>query len=194
MNHTVPPAFDLEETSFVSFVGVGAREVVIVGGGLALGVLLGVSIPWGWPVKIGAGTLLAAFGIWLAIGREPGSNRKFEEVILDYIRFLRRPKIHQRHFRDQTEEGDPFSTPDEWEAPQTGADTPPEKEAAAVWDISRLPSLEQINRSRGWFQIRSFPLSGGSLLNVLGLALIAGILTWIWTGGLQGFLTRWSGF
>ena len=73
MNHTVPPAFDLEETSFVSFVGVGARELIIVGGGLLLGVLLGTVLPWGWPVKIGSGTLLAAFGIWLAIGREPGS-------------------------------------------------------------------------------------------------------------------------
>jgi len=115
INQTVPPSFDLEETSFVSFVGIGLREVVIVGGGLLLGIVIGVAVPWGWPIKIGLGTLFAAFGLWLAIGREPGSNRKFEEVILDYLRFQRRPKVHQRHFMDQPEEGDPFSTPDVFE-------------------------------------------------------------------------------
>lgn len=194
MNHTVPPAFDLEETSFVSFVGVGPRELVIVGGGILLGVVMGASIPWGWPVKIGAGTLIASFGVWLAVGREPGSSRKFEEVILDYIRFLRRPKVHQRHFRSQAEEGDPFSTPDEFEASQPEKETVAAKETAATWDIGRLPSLEQINRPRRWFRIRSIPLNGASLLNVLGLALLAGILTWVWTGGLQTLLSRLSGF
>ena len=191
MNQTVPPSFDLEETSFVSFVGIGMREVVIVGGGLLLGIVIGVSIPWGWPVKIGLGTLFAAFGLWLAIGREPGSNRKFEEVILDYLRFQRRPKVHQRHFMDQPDEGDPFSTPDVFEG---SAEARSVREAEVTWDVSSLPSLEQINRAQGWFKIRSIPLTGATLLNILGLALIAGILTWVWTGGLRALLSSISGF
>lgn len=193
MNHTVPPAFDLEETSFVSFVGIGMREVLIVGGGLTLGVMVGIVLPFGWPVKIGLGTLLGAFGLWLAIGREPGSNRKFEEVLLDYIRFQRRPRVHQRHFVDQTEENDPFMTPDTFTGSQAD-DSSTIREEAVPWDVSRLPSLEQINRAQGWFKIRSIPLTGATLLNLLGLALIAGILTWVWMGGLKTLLASISGF
>jgi len=191
-NQTVPPAFDLEETSFVSFVGIGTREVLLVGGGLLLGILVGVAVPWGWPVKIGAGTLLAAFGLWLAIGREPGSNRKFEEVLLDYLRFQRRPKVHQRHYTDQPDEADPFSTPDVFAgAPEEARAV---HEAEAAWDVSQLPSLEHIHRARGWFRIRSLPLTGATLLNLLGLALLLGILTWVWTGGLKTLLSGISGF
>jgi hypothetical protein len=186
MNQTVPPSFDLEETSFVSFVGIGIREVIMVGGGLLIGIIVGVAIPWGWPVKIGVGTLFAAFGFWLAIGREPGSNRNFEEVILDYLRFQSRPKVHQRHYTDQLDEEDPFSSPDEFERSI--------REGEATWDVSQLPSLDQINRAQGWFKIRSIPLTGATLLNVLGLALVAGILAWVWTGGLQTLLSSFSGF
>lgn len=189
MNRTVPPPFDLEETSFVSFVGIGIREVIMVGSGLLIGIIVGVAIPWGWPVKIGVGTLFAAFGFWLAIGREPGSNRKFEEVLLDYLRFHNRPKVHQRHYTDQPDEGDPFSTPDEFEGSDHAV-----REARVPWDVSQLPSLDQINRAQGWFKIRSIPLTGATLLNFLGLALIAGILTWVWTGGLKTLLSTISGF
>ena len=191
-NQNVPPSFDLEETTFVSFVGIGIREVILVGGGLLLGILFGIAVPWGWPVKIGAGTLFAAFGFWLAIGREPGSNRKFEEVILDYLRFQRRPKVHQRHYTDQPDERDPFSTPDVFAG--SGEETCAVREPEAAWDVSQLPSLEQINRARGWFKIRSIPLTGATLLNILGLALIAGILTWVWSGGLKTLLASFSGF
>jgi hypothetical protein len=192
MNQTVPPSFDLEETSFVSFVGIGLREVVIVGSGLLLGIVIGLAIPWGWPIKIGFGTLFAAFGLWLAIGREPGSNRKFEEVLFDYLRFQRRPKVHQRHYTDHPDEEDPFATPDVFEG--SGEEARTIRETAATWDVSQLPSLEQINRAQGWFKIRSIPLTGATLLNILGLALIAGILTWVWTGGLKTLLSGFTGF
>ncbi len=112
MSYPVPPSFDLEETSFVSFVGVGMREVIIVGSGILLGIMAGVALPAGWPVKIAAGTMLAGFGFWLAIGREPGTNRKFEEVFIDFIRFRRRPKVHQRNYIGTPEEDDPFASPD----------------------------------------------------------------------------------
>ncbi len=115
MSYPVPPSFDLEETSFVSFVGVGMREVIIVGSGILLGIMAGVALPAGWPVKIAAGTMLAGFGFWLAIGREPGTNRKFEEVFIDFIRFRRRPKVHQRNYIEVPEEDDPFSSPDIFE-------------------------------------------------------------------------------
>lgn len=191
-NQAVPPSFDLEDTSFVSFVGIGLREAILVGSGLLLGFVIGMAIPWGWPIKIGFGTLLAAFGLWLAIGREPGSNRKFEEVLLDYLRFQRRPKVHQRHYRDQPEADDPFSRPDVFEG--SGEEAESVRETAAAWDVSQLPSLEQINRAQGWFKIRTIPLNGATLLNILGLALLAGILTWVWTGGLQTLLSSLTGF
>ena len=234
MNHTVPPSFDLEESSFVSFVGVGMREVVIVSGGLVLGILAGLALPFGWPVKIAAGTLLCAFGVWLAIGREPGSNRAFEEVFLDFLRFQRRPRVHQRHYQP-TPEGDPFSTPDEIrddekkyehkreepshardkeppapieqpavdpaaaDHPQDAHDPPPtpqerEQASGAGWDVSQLPELDQLTRKQGWFKIRSMPLTPAALLNVLGIALLAGLLAWVWMGGLEAAIARFSGF
>jgi len=234
MNHTVPPSFDLEESSFVSFVGVGGREVAIVGSGLILGILAGLAIPLGWPIKIGAGTLLCAFGVWLAIGREPGSNRTFEDVFLDFIRFQRRPRVHQRHYQP-TPDDDPFAAPDmirdiergyelqeekpsftldkethtEGERPSgvpaatehpqdlRGERPPPQKsegEAKADWDVSQLPELDTLSRKKGWFKVKPMPLTAPMLLNILGIALLIGLLAWVWMGGLETAWLRWSGF
>ena len=195
MSYPVPPSFDLEETSLVSFVGVGMRELLIVGGGLLLGIMAGVALPAGWPIKIAVGTMLAGFGFWLAIGREPGTNRKFEEVFLDYIRFRRRPKVHQRDFVQTQEVDDPFSTPDEFEYSRP-ADTEEKKGriAEAAWDVSLLPEKDQISIAAGWFKVRPLPLTGAVLLNILGLALLAGLIAWVWLGGLKSLLSGISGF
>jgi hypothetical protein len=190
MNYPVPPSFDLEETSFVSFVGVGMREVIIVGSGILLGLVAGVAIPTGWPVKIATGTMLAGFGFWLAIGREPGTNRKFEEVFIDFIRFRRRPKVHQRNYIGVPEDDDPFASPDIFEPGFTQA----ERVADLAWDVSRLPEMDQLAKATGWFKIRSMPLTGATLLNILGLALLAGLLAWVWLGGLKTLLAGFSGF
>lgn len=197
MNYPVPPSFDLEETSFVSFVGVGMREVIIVGSGILLGFMAGVALPAGWPVKIAAGTLLAGFGFWLAIGREPGTNRKFEEVFIDYIRFRRRPKVHQRNYIATPEEDDPFASPDVFERGcEQKEDHAKERRKISdlTWDVSRLPEMDQLAKATGWFKIRSMPLTGATLLNILGLALLAGLLAWVWLGGLRTLLASFSGF
>jgi len=197
MNYPVPPSFDLEETSFVSFVGVGMREVIIVGSGILLGIMAGVALPAGWPVKIAAGTMLAGFGFWLAIGREPGTNRKFEEVFIDFIRFRRRPKVHQRNYIETPEEDDPFASLDIFEPGYKQADEHTQqrrKVADLAWDVSRLPEMDQLAKATGWFKIRSMPLTGATLLNILGLALLAGLLAWVWLGGLKTLLSVFSGF
>jgi hypothetical protein len=114
----------------VSFVGVGLREAALVGGGLVLGILAGLALPWGWPFKIGAGTLLTACGLWLAVGREPGSNRTFEEVFLAYLRFQRRPRVHQRHYQP-TPDDDPFKVPDTFHGEEHKPPTQVEKSSSA---------------------------------------------------------------
>jgi len=197
MSYPVPPSFDLEETSFVSFVGVGMREVIMVGTGILLGIMAGVALPTGWPVKIAAGTMLAGFGFWLAIGREPGTNRKFEEVFIDFIRFRRRPKVHQRNFIAAPEQDDPFASPDIFEPgykPQEEHTKKHKKIAEMTWDVSSLPEMDQLAKVTGWFKIRSMPLTGATLLNILGLALLAGLLAWVWLGGLRTLLASFSGF
>jgi hypothetical protein len=159
--------------------------------------MAGVALPAGWPVKIATGTLLAGFGFWLAIGREPGTNRKFEEVFIDYVRFRRRPKVHQRNYMAEPEAGDPFSSPDEFEYSQPIKEQTTKKRrqvAEASWDVSQLPEMEQIAKATGWFKIRSMPLTGATLLNILGLALLAGLLAWVWLGGLKSLLVGLSGF
>jgi len=180
--HQVPPYFDLENSSVVSLVGVGMREILIVGSGLVLGIIAGVAIPVGWPIKIAIGTLAAGFGYWLAIAREPGSGRKFEDIFKDMLRFRRRPRVYQRDYVHGPEEGDMFSAQDLYESQVP--------DSAAEWapDYGTLPA------TRDWFKIRSMPLTMGGILNVLGLALAAGILTWVWLGGLKTLLTSISGF
>lgn len=197
MSYPVPPSFDLEENSFVSFVGVGIRELIIIGSGLLLGIMAGVALPAGWPVKIATGTLLAGLGFWLAIGREPGTNRKLEDVFLDFIRFQRRPKVHQRDYVTTKEVDDPFATPDEFEysRPIDTQSTKKSRRIAEVsWDVSQLPEMDQLSKVSGWFKIRSMPLTGAMLLNILGLALLAGLLAWVWLGGLRSLLASVSGF
>ena len=197
MSYPVPPSFDLEETSFVSFAGVGMREVIIVGSGILLGIMAGVALPAGWPVKIAAGTLLAGFGFWLAIGREPGTNRKFEEVFIDYVRFRRRPKVHQRNYIAAPEDDDPFSSPDIFEGGYEKEEAPTRRHkqiSELTWDVSSLPEMDQLAKATGWFKIRSLPLTGATLLNILGLALLAGLLAWVWLGGLKSLLAGFSGF
>lgn len=197
MSYPVPPSFDLEETSFVSFVGVGMREVIIVGSGILLGIMAGVALPAGWPVKIATGTLLAGFGFWLAIGREPGTNRKFEEVFIDFVRFQRRPKVHQRNYISKPEDDDPFSTPDIFEGDYEKEEAPTQRRrqiSELTWDVSSLPEMDQLAKATGWFKIRSMPLTGATFLNILGLALLAGLLAWVWLGGLKSLLAGLSGF
>ena len=181
----VPPYFDLENSSVLSLVGVGMREILLVGGGLVLGIIAGVAIPAGWPIKIAVGTLAAGFGYWLAIAREPGSGRKFEDIFKDMLRFRRRPRIYQRDYVPGPEEGDLFSSPGLHE--DTILDT-------AGWTVARLPDYEVLPASNAWFKIRSMPLTLGGILNVLGLALAAGILSWVWLGGLKTLLASISGF
>lgn len=201
MNYPVPPSFDLEESSFVSFVGVGMREFIIVGIGILLGIMAGAALPAGWPVKIAAGTLLAGLGFWLAIGREPGTNRKFEDVFFDYLRFQRRPKVHQRNYIAAPDADDPFFAPDVFDPGQSEtsgkADESherPRQVSEMTWDVSSLPEMEQLAKVKGWFKVRSMPLTGATLLNILGLALLAGLLAWVWLGGLKSLLARFSGF
>jgi hypothetical protein len=38
------------------------------------------------------------------------------------------------------------------------------------------------------------PLTGATLINILGLALLAGLLAWVWLGGLKSLLAGISGF
>ena len=141
--------------------------------------------------------MLVGLGLWLAIGREPGTNRKFEEVFLDYLRFRKRPKVHQRNYISAQEAEDPFSTPDEFVYPQAD-DTKHTKKRRPVsdltWDVSQLPEMEQLAKATGWFKIRAMPLTGAMLLNILGLALLAGLLAWVWLGGLKSLLASVSGF
>ena len=184
--HQVPPYFDLDNSSIVSLVGVGMREILIVGSGLVLGIIAGVAIPAGWPVKIAIGTLAAGFGYWLAIAREPGSGRKFEDIFKDMLRFRRRPRVYQRDYVPGPEEGDMFSAQDLYDSqvPDTAAD----------WAVDQLPDYGTLPAATDWFKIRSMPLTIGGILNVLGLALAAGILTWVWLGGLKTLLASISGF
>ncbi len=182
----VPPYFDLDNSSVVSLVGVGMREITIVGSGLVLGIIAGVAIPAGWPVKIAVGTLAAGLGYWLAIAREPGSGRKFEDIFKDMLRFRRRPRVYQRDYIPGPEERNVFSAQDLHESQVP--------DPAAGWAVDQLPDYGTLPAARDWFKIRSMPLTMGGILNVLGLALAAGILTWVWLGGLKTLLASISGF
>ncbi len=159
MPGAVPPTIERPTT----VIGIGMREVLILGGGLLLACLAILS-PLGLIPRVGAAVLAFGSSALLALGRAPASGKTAEAFILDVIRFRTRDRLLQRNT-------DPAPRP----APSTPphpADNPP-----------RAPSR---------LRIEALPLDASGLLGLLSLTFLLMLLVWIWTGGLAELLLRYS--
>lgn len=83
MSGVVPPTIDKPKT----VIGVGMRELVILGVGLMLGLLIVVS-SLGLILKVAIAALTVGLAALLALGRAPTTGKTFEEHFMEYCAFM----------------------------------------------------------------------------------------------------------
>jgi hypothetical protein len=158
----VPPRIEPPKT----IIGVGTRELVILGTGLMFSVLVilsGLAIV----LKVGLAALFVGLAALLALGRAPATGKTFEEYFLDIYHFHKRHRFMQRGVGDVDEE--PFR--------------------------HQPPPFEDVltsNTPTGLIRIRPLPLSLNSVFAVLSLCFLAMLILWLFLGGLQEFLLRFG--
>lgn len=167
MTGYVPPTIQSPKT----VIGVGTRELIILGGGLLVAILVILS-PLGLIAKVGLAALVVGVCALLALGRAPTSGKTFEEYFLDMLRFYTRGRFLQR------------GTGEVRQAPKA-----PEKPAYPAADVGRVFEKQA---ARGIVKMVPLPLSWGGFFGVLSFTFLVVLLVWIWTGGLQELLLRFG--
>jgi len=108
MHPSVPPVIEPPRT----VIGVGAREVLLLGAGLLAACLVILS-PLPLLPRVGLAALLFGGSGLLALGRAPASGKTAEAFLLDLVRFAGRGRLLQRNT------GDPDPLPDPPAPPRT---------------------------------------------------------------------------
>lgn len=163
MTGNVPPRIESPKT----FIGVGLREVLILGlgGMLAIAALLS---PVHLALRIGLAVLGIGFGLALAFGRDRRSGKTPEELLRDLIRFHSRAKFLQKGTQRRT-----HPVPDPIVGFPSGEYRRREQPAESS-GRGEVPGL----------RVKPLPLGPGLMLSAVSLAFLAGVLAWIWLGGL----------
>lgn len=107
MHPSVPPVIEPPRT----VIGVGAREVLLLGAGLLAACLVILS-PLSLIPRIGLAALLFGGTALLALGRAPASGKTAEAFLLDLVGFAGRGRLLQRNT------GDPDPLPAEPSRPE----------------------------------------------------------------------------
>ena len=112
--------------------------------------------------------LFVGIGLAVAFGRDRRSGITLEEVLLDLVRFYNRARFQQKGT-------DGAQIP----APKMRLAVPSEIPQEQETDI-RDPVTE---KDHGFFKVKPLPLGARLLLSILSLAFLAGLLAWLWLGG-----------
>jgi hypothetical protein len=163
MDGPVPPQIEAPK----SFIGVGARELVI----LCVAVLLAVvifTLPFHLVARVVLAVIDVGVGLAMAFGRDRRSGKALEAVLLDRIRFFSRVRFQQKGT-------DTAQVP----APRIRFPVSPEKTSDRP-SSGRDPAIEP---GYGLLKVKPLPLGGGLMLSILSLAFMAGLLAWLWMGG-----------
>jgi len=163
MTGVVPPTIEKPKT----VIGVGVRELAILGVGLLLGLLVVIS-SMGLIPKVAVTALIVGLAALLALGRAPTTGKTFEEHFIDIIRFYTRSRFLQRGTSGERE--------------LRKAVEPPAYTAA---DIEKAFERQAAG---GVVKVRPLPLNWGGLFGVVSLAFLLALLAWIWGGGLEELL------
>ena len=165
MSAAVPPTIEKPKT----VIGVGMREMIILGAGLALGLLVIVS-HLGLIVKVAITALIIGLAALLALGRAPTTGKTFEEHFIDILRFYGRGRFLQR-----------------------GTSTEQEIRKAVEEPVYRASDIEKVFKreaAKGVVKVRPLPLSWGGLFGVVSLSFLLALLAWMWGGGLEELLIQ----
>jgi hypothetical protein len=166
MTGNVPPRIESPKT----FIGVGLREVLILGAG-GMVVIAVFLLPVHLAVRIGLAVLAAGLGLAMAFGRDRRSGKAPEEMIRDLIRFHRRGRLLQKG------SGAP-GVPDPLIGTPSGEIPHP------------APTLEATSRrEHARLRMKPLPLGPGLVLSVMSFSFLAAVLAWIWLGGMTQIQT-----
>ena len=165
MDRAVPPKIHTKKT----LIGVGAREVVILGVSAVVALAV-IFMPISLVVKVGLSAFIMGLGALLALGRSPGTGRTFEKHFLDIWRFYREPRYYQKgagYVREEQEVREPTRG-----------------------EAIEIEKAFKKQKAHEWITIKPLPLSFGGFFSVLSLSFLLMLILWIWTGGLQELLIR----
>lgn len=167
MTGVVPPTIEKPKT----VIGVGMREVIILGAGLFLGLAVIVS-SLGLIMKVTVAAVIVGLAALLALGRAPTTGKTFEEHMIDILRFYGRGRFLQRGTSSEQEIRKAVEEP--------------------VYLASDIEKVFQREATRGVVRVRPLPLSWSGLFGVVSFAFLLALLAWMWGGGLQELLVRFG--
>ncbi|MEJ2607330.1 MAG: hypothetical protein P8Z41_11730 [Anaerolineales bacterium] len=163
----VPPRIESPKT----IIGVGTRELLIMGTGMVISILI-VLTKMSLILKVGLAALFLSLAALLALGRSPATGKTFEEYFLDILRYYRRDRFMQRGYGDVQDE--PFS------------------QQAASFQVDSIDDVFERESTKGFIQVRPLPLSAGGFMGVISICFLAMLIVWVFFGGLQEFLLRFG--
>jgi len=163
MTGVVPPTIERPK----SIIGIGTREMAILGLGLVIGMLVVIS-GLGLILKVGLAVLVMGLAALLALGRAPTTGKTFEEHFIDILRFYSRSRFLQKGTSGETELRKAVEEP--------------------VYSATDIERVFEKQAERGLVRVRPLPLNWNGLFGVVSFAFLAALLAWIWLGGLQELL------
>jgi len=172
MAGVVPPQIESPKT----FIGVGARELAILGVSSLLG-LVTLFIPVHLAIRIGVAVLIAGLGLAVAFGRDRRSGKTIEAFVFDLLRFYSRKRFRQKGASEEDQYTRQVQLPVDAEVPL---------------DKVAVPPAFAGREEDAWIRVRPLPLGVGLLFSVLSFAFLTSLLAWIWLGGLAE-IKAWIG-
>jgi len=163
MTGVVPPTIEKPK----SVIGVGMREMAILGIGLVLAMLVVIS-GLSLILKVGIAVLIIGLAALLALGRAPTTGKTFEEHFTDIIRFYSRTRFLQRGTSGKPDLRKAIEEP--------------------VYSAAEIERVFERQAEKGIVRVKPLPLNWGGLFGVVSFAFLAALLAWIWLGGLQELL------
>lgn len=165
MTGVVPPTIEKPKT----VIGVGMREMMILGAGLVVGLLVVIS-QLGLILKVALAAFIVGLAALLALGRAPTTGKTFEEHFIDILRFYSRGRFLQRG---------------------TSSDRELRKEVEEpVYQAADIEKIFERQAAKGVVRVKPLPLSWGGLFGVVSIAFLLALLAWMWGGGLQELLIQ----
>lgn len=168
----VPPQIETPKT----FIGVGARELVILGVCGLLGIL-SLFIPLHLAIRIAVAVLLVGLGLAFAFGRDRRSGKTLEAYLFDLLRFHTRKRFRQKGTDEEAVSAAGM---------QHSTRAVQQKEPEPIPIGAAIPT----ENARVW--VKPLPLGPGLFFSVLSFAFLVGLLAWIWLGGLTE-IQAWLG-
>jgi hypothetical protein len=170
MPYEVPPVIDNPK----SFIGLGTRELFILGGALLLALFIFI-LPMSMFIKIFLAVLLVGIGAAAAFGRDPKTGKTLEQYLFSLFNFYSRARYQQRG-----------ATPVEPRVPVNVASGPAKQKAPEPVQAAPVEDFDgEPDDAAAGLRFRPLPLGGGLFMSIFAFAFLAALLFWVWGGGIN---------